>query len=619
MYGILLVSSDDVFRSMASKFMPRIDPHMDVHLVNGPDAAILAMGEFDVTDVIVFDHRTSGDIQAFMELLDRSRIDAPLIVVSGTPESDLLGTLVNGHVWGFVARSGREPTEFFTELCERCGMAADKERNRLDHRNNERRLQVMVDMSRMDSSDFLAVVDYALESAISLTGSDMGYVATFDQTSGDMQILEWSRSAMRMCQTRYDTMKTNIKVAGIWAEPIRLGETVVVNDYQNDSRISKKGVPLGHVRMRRLLMVPIFADGKIVGTAGVGNKTAEYTRADEKQLRIVMDHLFDIRAQREREIDSVSDLNMVDRFLMGSPIGVIITDPELRVVRMNPVARSLIGASDMPDVFALDRIKTSQVARIISLAEESRITGSPQFSRMRFTDDLTDRTYDVYVQMPRDEGASSGFLIMFVDVTDLVLSIRNNRMAEDHIAVLEGPVLNAVRKTCADIAPSLANSGGFHRLMDVVTFMDDYRLAGKSEPVWLRLDDVIEKAARSCSLGETELSVKAQGIEVLADPCLHLVFKYLMLNSLEHGHGVSRMEIRCRITRGSLKIVYSDDGTGITDDVRMRMSELAESGMFGLYLVNIVSEASGFSISYPPSEDGTVVEMEVPPESYMLI
>ena len=123
---------------------------------------------------------------------------------------------------------------------------------------------------------------------------------------------------------------------------------------------------------------------------------------------------------------------------------------------------------------------------------------------------------------------------------------------------------------------------------------------------------------RSCALGDVELAVKTNDVEILADPSFFLVFKHLFLNSLEAGHGVSRIEVRCRISRGSMTISYHDDGSSIPDGIRLRMSELAETERFGLFLVRTLVESSGFALSLPPCEDGTLVEIEVPPESYML-
>lgn len=616
MYGILLVSENEGFRTMAPKFMPRIDHHADVHVANGPEAALLALGSDGTIDVVVFDHRLPGDVEGFMDMLGRSRVDRPLIVVSGGPESELLGTLVNGHAEGFVTRTGREPTEFFTELCDRCSSAADARGNRLEHRTNELGLQAMVQMSSMDPDDTHTLVDFTLERVIELTGSDIGYIARYDESNGDVEILAWSRKAMRICTTRYDTMRSNIKVAGVWAEPMRLGETVYIDDYERDSRISKKGVPIGHVRLRRLMMVPIRVDGRIVGTAGVGNKPSSYTRADDRLLKRVVEHMFSIMYRRDDVNASISDLRLVDRFLIDSPIGMVITDSDMNVVRINRIAEKILGAEGQPEMFRLDRIKTSQMSRIVALIMEVRASGSTQFARMRFTGDGFDRTYDVYAQMPRED-PDRGFMVFFVDVTDLVVTEKDNERSENHIAVLEGPVLNTIKRACADLRPRLSASGDFQRLMNAVTFMDDYRLS-RNRPEWVSMNEVVEKAMRSCALGDVELAVKTNDVEILADPSFFLVFKHLFLNSLEAGHGVSRIEVRCRISRGSMTISYHDDGSSIPDGIRLRMSELAETERFGLFLVRTLVESSGFALSLPPCEDGTLVEIEVPPESYML-
>jgi hypothetical protein len=60
---------------------------------------------------------------------------------------------------------------------------------------------------------------------------------------------------------------------------------VITNDYENCTRVTKKGYPDGHVHVERHMNVPIMCGERIRGILGVGNKTEEYTAADAAALQ----------------------------------------------------------------------------------------------------------------------------------------------------------------------------------------------------------------------------------------------------------------------------------------------------------------------------------------------
>jgi signal transduction histidine kinase len=88
--------------------------------------------------------------------------------------------------------------------------------------------------------------------------------------------------------------------AGIWAETIRTRKPLIVNDYtQSDSR--KKGYPVGHVRIRRLLSIPIIKGDKAVAVMAVANKELEYTQMDILHLSLFIESMWDILKRKEAE------------------------------------------------------------------------------------------------------------------------------------------------------------------------------------------------------------------------------------------------------------------------------------------------------------------------------
>ena len=614
MYSILFVSRDDRLRNLATKFIPAVTEDMKVHVADGSEAAVVALGVNRSIDAVVFDFLERDDVRGFMNMLCRSRLDVPVILVSGRPDEGVLEDAINLRVEGYVRYGGKDITDFFKELGSKASILIERHRNVMDHRIDEQRMAAMIEMAKMDHTNFQAVVDYALEKSIELTGSDIGYVSLFDESTGGMRMLAWSRKAMRMCEADYTTRTTNLRQTGLWGEPLRTGETVIVNDYESDERAMKKGTPIGHVKLRRLLMIPIFVDGRLIGTAGVGNKLSEYTRIDERQLKLMMMDLFEIHLKMENARKEAADLGLVDSFIRSGPLGFVIADADLNTLVVNPTARRLLGVDVDAERFCLNDVGSDQVVTILRIISKVRATGTAKSERLNITDGVKDITCEVYVQPSEPEAALVGYMIILTDITELIEVVKESRRAAEHIAVLEGPVLNRLIQVCN---PMVGGDGSLHFLDSTVRFMNDYRMVGQNGPAWMNLDEVIERAAKAATLGNTELSVNTLGLKIFADESMPLVFKHLMNNSVVHG-GASQILIRCRVTNGNLSIIYSDDGCGVSKDILKELDGLASEGRFGLFLVRSILQTSGFVLRSLDLDSGSSFSIGIPPGSFII-
>jgi PAS domain S-box-containing protein len=101
-----------------------------------------------------------------------------------------------------------------------------------------------------------------------------------DQES--LRLQAWStRTAAMYCKAVGHGSHYGVTKAGIWADAIRQRRAVIHNDYQNFA--AKRGMPEGHAKLDRELVVPVFRDGRIVALVGVGNKQSPY---DDQDLEI---------------------------------------------------------------------------------------------------------------------------------------------------------------------------------------------------------------------------------------------------------------------------------------------------------------------------------------------
>ena len=158
--------------------------------------------------------------------------------------------------------------------------------------NNER-LESLLRISRLQTTSLQELLDFALEEAIKLTGSKIGYIYFYNETTQQFTLNTWSDGVMDECnvlnpQTVYDLDKT-----GCWGEAVRQRKPIILNNYPKSDLI-KKGTPEGHIQLLKFMTIPVVFEEKIVAVAGVANKEADYNDNDIRQLTLLMDSVWRI-------------------------------------------------------------------------------------------------------------------------------------------------------------------------------------------------------------------------------------------------------------------------------------------------------------------------------------
>lgn len=176
------------------------------------------------------------------------------------------------------------------------------ERKRVEEqlRRNEARLRNLVDILQYPAATTQAFLDFALDKAIELTESKIGYIYFYNEDRREFVLNSWSKDVMKECtianpQTCYELDKT-----GLWGEAVRQKRPIIANDFQAAHPL-KKGYPEGHARLDKFMTVPVFSGGKVVAVVGVANKTTDYTETDVLQLTLLMDSVWRVTEQRRTE------------------------------------------------------------------------------------------------------------------------------------------------------------------------------------------------------------------------------------------------------------------------------------------------------------------------------
>jgi PAS domain S-box-containing protein len=187
--------------------------------------------------------------------------------------------------------------------------------------SNSRRVQALLELNQMVGSSRKEISDFALEEAVAVTASTIGYLAFLDESETILTMYSWSTTAMDECSIADKPIEYAVQSTGLWGEAVRQRHAVVTNDYAADNPL-KKGYPAGHVALRRHMCVPVFDGSRIVAVAGVGNKEDDYDLGDVQQLTLLMEGMW--RLLERRRIDDALHENQMrlDLALRSAEMGV---------------------------------------------------------------------------------------------------------------------------------------------------------------------------------------------------------------------------------------------------------------------------------------------------------
>jgi PAS domain S-box-containing protein len=208
---------------------------------------------------------------------------------------------------------------------------------------NSQRVQALLQLNQMAAATLQEITDFALEEAVRLTQSKIGYLAFLNEDESVLTMHSWSKSAMAECAVAEKPIVYPVLSTGLWGEAVRQRRPVVTNDYAAaDPR--KKGYPQGHVALTRHMNAPVFDGSRIVIVAGVGNKTEEYDQGDIQQLTLLMAGMWRL-IERKRADEALRENELKYRALFETAEGAVLLFTDGRWVDCNAGAPSIFGCT----------------------------------------------------------------------------------------------------------------------------------------------------------------------------------------------------------------------------------------------------------------------------------
>jgi len=165
---------------------------------------------------------------------------------------------------------------------------------------DEARFEALFELSRMTERSTKEIVDFALKQLIELTKSEIGFLGFMDEEETVLMSPSWSDAVLERCKTDEQFIHFPVEGAGLWAEPVRTRQPMIVNDYLAPHP-GKRGYPEGHRALFRFMSVPIFQGGRMVALVAMANKQTDYDASDTRQITLFLDGVWKLVNQQRTQ------------------------------------------------------------------------------------------------------------------------------------------------------------------------------------------------------------------------------------------------------------------------------------------------------------------------------
>jgi PAS domain S-box-containing protein len=522
-----------------------------------------------------------------------------------------------------------------------------EEKLRLD----ESRLETLLTLTLMTQKPVRDITDFALEEAVRLTESAIGYVAFLNEDETILTMHAWSHVAMEECQVQYRTIEYTVADTGLWGEPVRQRRPVITNDYSTPDPL-KKGTPAGHVSIIRHLGVPIFDKNRIVMLVGVANKPGDYGAEDIRQLTLLMAGVWNI-VQRKNADEAVlrsneelsaayeelsateEELRTQYNITTQSIEHIRHSENQLRILVENlldPViiigfdSRILYGNPAAFTFFELDRTNKGPFHIQSFLSAESWNKASADLIEIQKTGGPVVDEYDILTSNGKVRTIEAAGHLIYWDGQDAdLVSIRDitdrkgdkdalvraNRKLTILSSITRHDILNQVTgllgylellydtvpedpqhmyiQKCLDFTNTIESQIGFTKLVDEIR---------SNSLSWQYTERMVTHVLHGFAIGEITCQVDLNGLYLYADPILEKVIFTLIENSIRHGGQVSHIHFSFQIVHDTCIFLYEDDGSGIPVDEKEKIFQQGygkHTGL-GLFLVREILAINNMEI-----------------------
>jgi PAS domain S-box-containing protein len=285
--------------------------------------------------------------------------------------------------------------------------------------------------------------DFAIEQAVHLTDSKIGFFLTVSDDEQGYLVETWSSETHVNCAVSDDRHEP-IERAGIWADCIRLKRSLVYNDFPSSA--GQKGLPQGHVPLQRLMTMPVIAGERTRFIFAAGNKTEPYGEQDTIQLHLLANELMRIIDQRRAEQELSASEALFHSLYQEAPIGVELYDEAGRLFDANPASLRIYHVDQLSDARGLvlfdDHNVSDQIRQRLQAGETCGYETSIDFEKLMASGLNSTRQCGVchlnvlIKPLPGARQSKAGYMALVQDITERKLAEEELARHRDHLEEL---------------------------------------------------------------------------------------------------------------------------------------------------------------------------------------
>jgi len=323
---------------------------------------------------------------------------------------------------------------------------------------NQQRLRSLVEILQYQSNNIQDFHDHAVEKAIVLTNSKLGYIYFYDENTQLFTLNSWSKEGMNENQIQNPVATFQLEEAGMWGEAVQQRKAIVLNDFKAPHSL-KKGFPEGHGTISRFLTIPIISSGKIVAVVGVANKTVPYTETDILQVTLLMDAIWNIVEQRRFEFELVNSEKKLRELTNATQDMVFLKDAQFRYIMVNEANLQFFNKPEEDVLFKTDFDLMPEIS-----AQKCRDSDEKTLKKQQVTvsiEPIGNRIYETR-KFPVPLGKEIGIGGFIRDITEQVQAEKITHLQSSALnAAADGMVISSVNNIIEWVNPAFCKMVGY--------------------------------------------------------------------------------------------------------------------------------------------------------------
>jgi PAS domain S-box-containing protein len=428
--------------------------------------------------------------------------------------------------------------------------------------------------------------------------------------------------------------------------------TEEMTGYQKDELIGKSFLQLGLLPKKH---VPTAA--KLLALNALGRSTGPdelvLNRKDGAQIMaeirtvptridgkaVVLGIARDITERKKNEKLVSESQQKFKGLFMGNPEAAAYLDPDFRIRDINPRFEELFAYSladvqgrHINDVVVPDDRRKEGEA----LDKEAR-KGYVYHNTVRRKKDRSLVQVSVSAAPITVGDKVAGIVAIYHDISDLKnaekrLDVMNEKLrvvgsltrhdVRNKLTAVNGNAY-LIRKRLTDDPDAIENLRSIEAAVReserIFDFAAAYEKLGVEQLAYVDAKKVLDEAvALFPDLKDVKIVNDCGGLTLLADSLLRQLFYNLIDDSLKYGEKLTQIRIRCEKSEDQLKLVYEDDGVGISQDAKPKLFNegytTGKGSGYGLYLIKRMMDVYGWTIQQTGTPDNGVCFTIVIPE-----